>query len=205
MISTKKSLRTVLNSFGFELQETDPQTQMFASSLSESVKSATLLIAAAAEGDDEFMAAAENIAPPVQTRLTSFLNVVNTANAVCKLTTEDTVAMLDRPHVAAAVERVTTTKIVDSTERFPGRFGGARLDSRDFNHEVNDLGDFIKGKVHEDVDRAAMIIWDRKWLGKPCVAIVVRRTVSRLTKVKTTFTLKEIDPPEPEAPKPAKG
>lgn len=184
---------TVHGSFGFELQEID--NPLFASSLSDSVKSATRLISASGQGDDEFIEAVSDVDyARVQTKLTAFLKVLKSAHAECKIVAEDTAAMLDVPHVEAAVERVTTTRIEEVEEHYEGKFAGVTLDSRHFDHVINDLGDVIKGRVHEDVDRATLAQWDRKWLTKSCVAVVRRRTITRQKKSKTTYTLLRIEP-----------
>jgi hypothetical protein len=194
--SALRLVGTVHGSFGFELQEVD--NPMFATSLADSVKSATRLIAAAGQGDEEYIEAVSDSDTRVQTKLRDFLEVVRTAHAVCKVIADDTEAMLDKERVEDAVERVTTTKIVDvDGKRYSGTFGGLRLDSRDFNHEINDIGGFIKGKVHADVDRSTMTGWNQKWSGKPCVAVVIERTVSRLNKSTVTHTLKSLEPPGP--------
>lgn len=183
---------TVLGSFGFELQEVD--NPLFPSSMSDSVKSATRLLAAAGQGDDEFLNLAEVLAPRVQQTLGSFLNVVKSAHAVCKVVADDTEATLDAPRVDAAVERVTTINIEEVQERYSGKFGGARLKSMDFDHLINDIGGFIRGKVSKDIDAATVERWDRDWLGKPCVAIVIKRVVSKQNKSRETFTLIDLEP-----------
>jgi hypothetical protein len=189
---------TVHGSFGFELQEIDePQQDLFASSLSESVTSAARLIASAGQSDDAFIESMSAFdSARVQSTLGDFLKVVNSAHAVCKVTSDELEAVLDVPHVEAAVERVTNTNIEDVEEHYEGKFAGVTLDSRHFDHEINEIGGVIKGKVHEDVDRATMSMWDRKWLNKSCVAVVRRRTITRQKKVTTTHTLLRIEPLE---------
>lgn len=191
--SALRVVGTVHGSFGFELQEAD--NPLFASSLSESVGDAARLIAAAGEGDDEFIeAVSEMDYARVQTKLASFLKVLKSARATCKVISEDTEAMLDAPSVDAAVERVDSTKIEEVEEHHEGKFAGVTLDSRHFDHAINEIGGVIKGRVDKRVDRATLAQWDRKWLNKPCMAVVHRQTITRLKKSKTTYTLLRLEP-----------
>lgn len=183
---------TVEGSFGFELQEAD--NPMFPSSLSETVGTATRLIAAAGQGDEEYVQIASEVDARAQTKLGSFLESIKSANAICKVVADDTEAMLDKPRMDAAVERVTTTRVEETTQFVDGTFAGVTLETRHFDHRIRDVGGVIKGKVDKSVDQTTMAQWDRKWLNRSCTAVVVRRIASRLNSSRTSYTLLRIEP-----------
>ncbi|WP_155798419.1 hypothetical protein [Sorangium cellulosum] len=182
---------TVHGSFGFELQEVD--NPLWPSSLYESVKTATELIAAAGSGDEEFMTAAADVEPRAHEKLVAFLKIVKSAHAVCRVVSDNAeAALLDEASVDAAVERASTTSVEENEKYYEGKFLGVMLESRWFEHETNALGAVITGKVHEDVDRAKLTSWNRELTAKTCIAVVRSRTVSSNGKSTTAYTLLDL-------------
>lgn len=146
--STLHITNIVRGSFGFLLEEVQPQHQMVDTSLKAAVEEATRLLDAFGEPDEEaFRTAVEEIDERVLGTAREFFGLMRQRGATLRVVAGDRDNSFGAEAVARAADRATSTVVQDSEEIIVGQLAGILPDAHQFEFRAGaDLGT-LRGKV----------------------------------------------------------
>ena len=195
--STLHITNIVRGSFGFLLEEVQPQQQMLESSLKEAVDEATRLLDALGEPDEErFRSAVETIDQRVLGTAREFFDLMRQSGATLRLVAGETDRSFGADAVARAAERATSTTVEDSEETIRGQLAGVLPDAHQFEFRTGAERGTIRGKVNRALPADQLTRFNRDWVNVDATArLHVKRVRRSGAVVRESFTLLALDPP----------
>jgi hypothetical protein len=194
--STLHITNIVRGSFGFLLEEMQPQYQMLDSSLKTAVDEATRLLMAFGEDDEEdFRSAVEEIDQRVLAASGEFFDLMRKSGATVRLVSGDTDRSFGSDVVARAVERARTTTVVDGDDVVRGQLAGVLPESHQFEFRAADERGTIRGKVDRDLTPHQLGLFNKEYVNTNSRAkFKVKRVLRNQTVVREKYTLTGIEP-----------
>jgi hypothetical protein len=194
--STLHITNIVRGSFGFLMEEVQPQQQIVDTSLKDAVKQATSLLDAFGEPDEEqFRSAVEAIDERVLGTAREFFDLMRQNGATLRLVTDETERSFGIEAVDRAVERATSTTVEDGTETLRGELAGVLPEAHQFEFKAAGRG-LIKGRVDRKYSPEQLTNFNKEWVGVDAVALVdVKRILRKGDLVRETFLLRGLERP----------
>jgi hypothetical protein len=194
--STLHITNIVRGSFGFLLQEVQPQLQIVDSSLKAAVDEATRLLKAFGEDDEEqFRTAVEEIDQRVLATTGEFFDLMRKSGATMRLVSGETDRSFNSDVVARAVDRAKTTTVVDDQETVPGQLAGVLPESHQFEFRTSDERGTIRGRVDRDLTPHQLGLFNTEYVNVNARArLKVKRVLRNQAVVREKYTLIGIDP-----------
>jgi hypothetical protein len=194
--STLHITNIVRGSFGFLLEEVQPQYQILDSSLKTAVDEATRLLMAFGEDDEEdFRSAVEEIDQRVLAASGEFFDLMRKSGATVRLVSGDTDRSFGSDVVARAVERARTTTVVDGDDVVRGQLAGVLPESHQFEFRAADERGTIRGKVDRDLTPHQLGLFNKEYVNVNSRAkLRVKRVLRNQTVVREKYTLTGIEP-----------
>ncbi len=193
--STLHITNIVRGSFGFLLEEVQPQRQMIESPLQIAVDEAARLLDAFGEPDEEFYrTAVESIDERLLATAKDFFDIMRANGATLRLVAGETDRSFGSDAVERAAERATTTTVQDSDETLIGQLAGVLPDAHQFEFRVGDLRGTVRGRVDRAISADTLSSYNRHWVNVDATARVrVRRVLRNDAVVRESFALVGID------------
>jgi hypothetical protein len=172
-------------SFGLQLSQPHVTDFVIAGQLTQTMEEIADLVSAAAQGDQSFVDTISNFNSRVLVPLTEFLEVLNNAEADCRIVSGSRKASLKKDEVVQAYQRVIAAKKDEEIIGYQGVFGGVLIQSGKF--EFMPSGEkLISGWIAEEVTEEEAIEMD-KLAGKLCQA-QMRLTTINIRTGRQTWT-----------------
>lgn len=194
--STLHITNIVRGSFGFLLEEVQPQLQMVDSSLKTAVDEATRLLMAFGEDDEEdFRSAVEEIDQRVLAASGEFFDLMRKSGATVRLVSGETDRSFGSDVVARAVERARTTTVVDGDEVVRGQLAGVLPESHQFEFRTADERGTIRGNVDRALAPHQLGLFNKEYVNTNSRArLKVKRVLRNQAVVRERYTLVGIEP-----------
>jgi hypothetical protein len=194
--STLHITNIVRGSFGFLLEEVQPQLQIVETSLKIAVDQATRLLDAFGEDDEEkFRTAVEDIDQRVLGTTREFFDLMRKSGATMRLVAGDTDRSFSADAVARAAERAKTTTIEDLDDAAIGQLAGVLPESHQFEFRAGADRGTIRGKVHRDLTPHQLALFNKEYVNVDARAILkVKRVLRNGAIVRESYTLTSIEP-----------
>ncbi len=194
--STLHITNIVRGSFGFLLEEVQPQQQMLETSLKAAVDEATRLLDAFGEPDEEqFRSAVETIDQRVLGTAREFFDLMRQSGATLRLVSGQTDRSFGADAVARAAERATSTTVDDSEETIRGQLAGVLPDAHQFEFRTGTDRGTIRGRVNRALPVDQLTRFNRDWVNVDASArLHVKRVRRSGAVVRESFTLLALDP-----------
>jgi hypothetical protein len=170
-----------LGSFGFRLEEADPQILTEEPSLvSQSIRQAKAILAGCATSDEALADALGDAAPRVLNPIREFLTCLKNADATCTMALPNERFQLQNANeIEQALERASA-EVEEETITANGVLRGVLPDTRKFEFRHDD-GTLFAGKIDRTVeDPESLIAFQRQ----PCSATILIRKVGRVRLVR---------------------
>jgi hypothetical protein len=186
----------VHGSFGFRLEELNPQGRVVGSVLKQTVNEASRLMGTFGAPDDEpFEAAVEKLDDRVLSTIRAFFELLRNHEASFRLVAGELDKSFDRRAVERAAERARVTTLYEETVPFEGQLNGALRDSRIFEYRTGTERGTIQGKVDPELSAEEIARINRELSDQDSRALVRVKQVRRGEKVsREIFTLLNIEP-----------
>lgn len=190
----------VRGSFGFLLEEFEPQGQVIDTSLKVAVDNAAQLLSAFGEtSEDKFRAAVEQIDQRVLTTAQEFFSLMRTSGATFRLLAGDEDRSFGLEAVSRAAERASSTSVSEEEELIEGQLGGFLPDAHQFEFRSETRG-ALRGSVDRAIPASDLAEMNRTRVNVDAIAkLKVRRVIRNGEMVRESFTLLQLDP-KPETP-----
>jgi len=189
----------VRGSFGFMLEEINPQGTLVETSLKNAVDGATRLLSAFAEDEeDRFEAEIENIDQRVLNTARDFFELLRQDEATFRLVVGQADRSFTRDIVERASARAIATRIEDTNELLEGELSGVLPEGHMFEFRAVGERGVVRGRVDKDIPAAELALFNRQWIGVRSVASVrTRRVVHGGAVKRESLTLLALNfPPE---------
>ena len=185
----------VRGSFGFLLEEVEPQGEAIDTSLKVAVDNAAQLLSAFGEtSEDKFRAAVEKIDQRVLTTAQEFFSLMRTSGATFRLLSGDEDRSFGLEAVSRAADRASSTRVTETEERIEGQLGGVLPDAHQFEFRSESRGP-LKGGVDRSIPSSDLAELNRTLVNVAAVAVVkVRRVLRDGETVRESFTLLRLEP-----------
>jgi hypothetical protein len=196
--STLHITNIVRGSFGFLLEEVQPQQPMLETSLKAAVDEATRLLDAFGEPDEEqFRSAVETIDQRVLGTAREFFDLMRQSGATLRLVSGQTDRSFGADAVARAAERATSTTVDDSEETIRGQLAGVLPDAHQFEFRTGTDRGTIRGRVNRALPVDQLTRFNRDWVNvDACARLHVKRVRRSGAVVRESFTLLALNPPD---------
>jgi hypothetical protein len=196
--STLHITNIVRGSFGFLLEEVQPQQQLMDTTLKTAVDEATRLLDAFGEPDEEqFRSAVETIDQRVLGTAREFFDLMRQSGATLRLVAGDTDRSFGTDAVARAAERATSTTVEDVQETIRGQLAGVLPDAHQFEFRAGVERGTIRGRVDRGLAADELTRFNRDWVNVDASARVhVKRVLRNGAVVREGFTLLALSTPE---------
>lgn len=194
--STLHITNVVHGSFGFLLEEIEPQTEIVDSSLKLAVDETSELLDAFGKPDEEeFRTAIEAIDQRLLATAREFFGLLKTSGATLRLLAGEVDRSFGSEAVARASERATTTTVEETDDFVIGQLGGILPEAHQFEFRtVGELG-VIRGKVDKNIPSSELSLSYKDWLNVTARAeLRINRIRSKGAVVREKYTLKSIGP-----------
>jgi len=185
-------------SFGFLLEELQPQGNLVDSSLKKSLETVTNLMSAFGSRDEEvFVTAVENADARVLAAARDFFTMMSREGATMRLVTGEHESSFDEIAVAIAASRADVTTVKDFEREIVGRLW-VLPESHMF--EIRAHEGTLKGKIDRSISASDAAMFMSNWLQRDAVArLAVRQIVRDGEIARESFTLKGVrDPDKPQ-------
>jgi hypothetical protein len=196
--STLHITNIVRGSFGFLLEEVQPQQQLMDTTLQTAVDEATRLLDAFGEPDEEqFRSAVETIDQRVLGTAREFFDLMRQSGATLRLVAGETDRSFGADAVARAAERATSTTVEDVQETIRGQLAGVLPDAHQFEFRAGVERGTIRGRVDRGLAADELTRFNRDWVNVDASARVhVKRVLRNGAVVREGFTLLALSTPE---------
>lgn len=191
--STLHITNVTRGSFGFLLEEIEPQGQVISTSLKLAVDSTTRLLTALGSGDENhFREVAETVDQRALGTAQEFFSLVRGNGAQFRVVAGNFEQTFTDAAIALATERASTTRIVPVEESIDGRFGGALPEGHQF--ELRAERGTISGNVSDDIPASELARWNRDLVNRPIRATLkVRRVYRDGVLARESYTLLRLE------------
>ena len=188
----------VRGSFGFLLEEVQPQQQLMDTALKNAVNEATRLLDAFGEPDEEqFRSAVETIDQRVLGTAREFFDLLRQNGATLRLVAGETDRSFGADAVARAAERATTTTVEDVPEIIRGQLAGVLPDAHQFEFRASQERGIIRGKVDRTLSVEELTSFNRDWVNVDASAQMhVKRVLRNGAIVREGYTLLALSAPD---------
>ena len=178
-------------SFGFLLEEIEPQGQAIDTSLKTAVDNATRLLAALGETDEErFRAGVETVDQRALTAAQEFFSLMRSSRARFRFVAGEEERSFSDSTIALALERGSSTRVDTGDEHIKGQFGGALPAAHQFEFRTNSSRGTINGSVARAIPADELARWNREMTNQDAIALVkVRKVIRNGALVREGFTL----------------
>jgi hypothetical protein len=196
--STLHITNIVRGSFGFLLEEVQPQQQLMDTTLKTAVDEATRLLDAFGEPDEEqFRSAVETIDQRVLGTAREFFDLMRQSGATLRLVAGETDRSFGADAVARAAERATSTTVEDVQETIRGQLAGILPDAHQFEFRAGAERGSIRGRVDRAFAADELTRFNREWVNVDASARMhVKRVLRNGAVVREGFTLLRLTAPE---------
>jgi len=170
-----------LGSFGFRLEEADPQVITDEPSVvSQSIRQAKAILAGCATSDEALADALGDAAPRVLNPIREFLTCLKNADATCTMALpNERFQLQNAEEIEQALERASA-EVEEEPVTEQGVLRGVLPDSWRFDFRL-DSGTLLSGKIDRTVEDPEALM---ALLGKACVANILIRKVGRVRLVR---------------------
>ncbi|MDP4006891.1 hypothetical protein [Methylobacterium sp. NEAU K] len=184
----------VRGSFGFLLEEVEPQGEAIDTSLKVAVDNAAQLLSAFGEtSEDKFRAAVEKIDQRVLTTAQEFFSLMRTSGATFRLLAGDEDRSFGPEAVSRAAERASSTRVTETEEQIEGQLGGVLPDAHQFEFRSVSRGP-VKGSIDRAIPSSELAELNRTLVNVDAVATLKVRRVLRDGEIaRESFTLLRLD------------
>jgi hypothetical protein len=184
----------VRGSFGFLLEEVEPQHQFVKTALKSAVDNASHLLHAFAEPNDErFQEAVEAVDDRVVATARDFFDLMRQSGATLRLVAGKSDSSFSAEAVARAVERADTTTVEETEETVEGQLGGFLPDAHQFEFRTEGPRGTIRGKVDKALPASELAEDNRRLVNVAAKAqLQVKRVLQKGQIVRESFTLLKI-------------
>lgn len=183
-------------SFGFLLEEIEPQGQALDTSLKIAVTNATQLLTALGETDEErFRAVVETVDQRALSTAQEFFSLLRSNGARFRLVAGEAERSFGDLEIALATDRANTTAVQTTEERIEGQFGGALPHAHQFELRVMSRPDPINGSVDPSIAANELARMNRELTNRDVTATLkIRRVIRNGDTVRERFTLLALQP-----------
>lgn len=191
--STLHITNVTRGSFGFLLEEIEPQERPADTSLKLAVDSTTRLLTALGSGDeDHFREVAETVDQRALGTAQEFFAIVRGNGARFRLVAGNIEQSFTDTALALAAERASTTRVLPAEERVEGQFGGALPEAHLF--ELRAAQGTISGNVSADIPASDLARWNRELVNQHVSATLrVRRVFRNDVLARESYTLLRLE------------
>ena len=193
-------------SFGLQLSQHQVEDFVAATNLSEAMLQISFLVEATAESDATFERALAEYDTRVFRPLKRFVETLHTGGGDCRIVTGFHETQLSHDQIIAAYDRVDAADLEEKNEIVPGTFGGLLTNSWHFDF-CPDGGDWIRGKLSEEISDAVAADWNTHFTSKLVLAeLKISTVVTRTGRKKPGYeliNLKPLNEPPSALPAPA--
>jgi hypothetical protein len=184
----------VRGSFGFLLEEIQPQDQFVRTALKNAVDDASRLLSAFAEANDErFQEAVEAVDNRIVATAREFFDLMRDSGATLRLVAGESDNNFGPEAVARAAERADTTAVEEGEEAMEGRLGGILPEAHLF--EFSGPRGTIRGKVDRALPASELAVFNKQFVDAPAkIHLQVRRVRRNGNIVRESFTLLRLEP-----------
>jgi hypothetical protein len=188
----------VRGSFGFLLEEIEPQQEMVRTALKSAVDNASKLLRAFTEPNDEkFQEAVEAVDNRIVSTAREFFDLMRDSGATLRLVAGESDDSFGAQAVARAAERAETTDVEQAEETIEGQLNGVLPDAHQFEFRTTGPRGTIRGKVDRKLTNEELAIFNRQFVNVPAkVRLQVRRVRRSGVVVRESFTLVKLEPTE---------
>jgi hypothetical protein len=192
--STMHITSIVRGSFGFLMEELQPQGQLVDTALSKAVDEASRSMAAFGSDDEsEFQTAAGEVDSRVLATAGEFFGLLGENHATLRLVTSDHDDAFSANAVQLAVQRAATTVVREDFDAVPGQLNGALPEGHMFEF-TNVLGAVIRGRVDRAIPTDQLMQWNLTLLNTDVTArFKIRRVFKDGEFVRESHTLLGLD------------
>jgi hypothetical protein len=193
--------KVVRGSFGFRLEEIEPQHEMVRTALKNALDNASQLLRAFAEPNDEkFQEAVEAVDNRIVSTARDFFELMRNSGATLRLVAGESDNSFSPQAVAMAAERAGTTEVEEAEERVEGELGGVLPDAHQFEFRAVGPRGTIRGKVDRALTPEELAVFNLRFVNVPArVQLQVRRVRRSGLIVRESFTLLKLEPRESAA------
>jgi hypothetical protein len=186
----------VRGSFGFLLEEIEPQHQLVKTALKSAVDDASQLLRAFAEPNDEkFQEAVEAVDDRIVTTAREFFGLMRQSGATLRLVSGESDNSFGADAVARAAERADTTAVEDAEQTMEGQLGGFLPDAHQFEFRTAGPSGTIHGKVDRTLSASELADFNRRFVNVPAkIQLRVKRVRRNGHIVRESFTLLKLEP-----------
>jgi hypothetical protein len=187
----------VRGSFGFLLEEMQPQHALMDTALKVAVDDATRLLDAFGEPDEEqFQSAVEAIDQRVLGTARAFFDLMRQSGATLRLVAGETDRSFGAEAVTRAADRAMSTTVEEAEEHVRGQLAGVLPDAHQFEFRVGGERGTIRGKVDRSLRADQLAQFNRDWVNVDAVArLQIKRVRREGAVVREGFTLLTLDNP----------
>lgn len=187
----------VRGSFGFLLEEVEPQGHIVDTALKTAVDSASKLLNAFGEVDEErFQAAVETVDQRALTTARDFFDLVRQGGATFRLVAGEADMSFGSDAIARAADRATSTTVEELNDVAEGQLGGVLPDARLFEFRTVGPRGTIRGKVDKNLASETLAVFNRTWVNLPATAdLQIKRVLRNGQVVRESFTLRGLKQP----------
>jgi hypothetical protein len=185
----------VRGSFGFVLEEVEPQGYIIDTALKAAVDNASQILSAFGDPDEShFQEAMERVDERVLTTARDFFQFMRQSGATFRLVAGDADSEFPAGSIDRAAERATTTKVEDAPESLDGQLAGVLPDGHLFEFRSVRRGT-INGRVDRGIAASELDGWNARLRNVDATATIRVRRVSRGgSVVRESFTLLGVEP-----------
>lgn len=191
--STLHITNVTRGSFGFLLEEIEPQDRPADTSLKLAVDNTTRLLRALGNDDENhFREVAETVDQRALSTAQEFFAIVRSNGARFRLVAGNTEQSFTDKALALAAERASTTRVLPTEEQVEGEFGGALPEGHLF--ELRAVQGTISGNVSPDIPASDLARWNRELVNRPVSATLrVRRVYRNEVLARESYTLLRLE------------
>lgn len=185
-------------SFGFQLEELQPNGSIFDTPLKEAISKATRMLEAFTDANEEaFEEALGSTDPRSVMAARDFFGLLGAHNATLRLEVAQEELEILRPAIERARDRALSSQVEEETVYINGRLAGLLPDTHMFELEVADGEEVLSGKIAKALDKDDLAELLRVHLNEPVRARVITRRVYRKGQLaRQSYTLQELTGPD---------
>lgn len=190
-------------SFGFLLEEIEPQGQALETPLKLAVDNATRLLTALGDADENrFREVVETVDQRALNTAQEFFALMRNNGARFRLVAGEAEQSFTDDAIVLATERASTTLIDTTEDQVEGILDGALPEAHLFEFRSDELQETVSGSVTRAISASEIANWLHNLVGRAVIATLkVRRVTRNDVVVRKSFTLLRLEP-KPETSRP---
>jgi hypothetical protein len=187
----------VRGSFGFLMQEMQPQGALIGTNLSSAVESATrLMVALGAPSELDFQDIASDMDQRTLTTAAEFFGLLRQNDATFRIVASGQDRSFTRADIAAALDRAGKTVVDEFDQDLPGQLSGTLPEAHTFEFRSY-TGDLYNGKVVKSLTADVLAQWNSTHIGLSASAKIRTRVVRKDgAPVRYSYTLLGLSEPD---------